>query len=127
MQQDWFADVMEFMRVNSQYIGSKPAEPPGEVRALRAALDDEEWRELRQAILDGHLELVADSIVDLIYVLIGRAISYGIDLRPLWDAVHRANMAKAAGPVREDGKRLKPEGWEPPPIAKLLMSQVPLS
>lgn len=40
----------------------------------------------------------------------------GIDLRPFFLEVHRTNMLKTTGPVREDGKRLKPEGWKPPRI-----------
>jgi len=40
----------------------------------------------------------------------------GIDLRPFFREVHRTNMLKTTGPVREDGKRLKPEGWQPPRI-----------
>ena len=115
MQQDWFADVLEFHVAMDAYIGTKPCEPDGEVRALRTSLDTEEWNELRSAVLASDLPLVADSIVDLIYVLIGRAISYGIDLRPLWDAVHKAKLAS-----------LKPEGWQPPDIIGLLHKQVPL-
>ncbi len=30
-------------------------------------------------------------------------------------------MAKADGPLREDGKRLKPEGWEPPQLKNMLL------
>jgi predicted HAD superfamily Cof-like phosphohydrolase len=40
----------------------------------------------------------------------------GMDLRPFFEEVHRTNMLKTTGPVREDGKRLKPEGWKPPRI-----------
>jgi predicted HAD superfamily Cof-like phosphohydrolase len=29
-------------------------------------------------------------------------------------------MAKAGGPTRADGKKLKPEGWEPPRIKEML-------
>lgn len=47
----------------------------------------------------------------------------GIDLRPVWSEVHAANMRKTTGPVREDGKRLKPEGWQPPDIAGVLRAQ----
>lgn len=43
----------------------------------------------------------------------------GIDLRPFFDEVHRTNMLKAGGPVREDGKKLKPPGWKPPRIADM--------
>ncbi len=43
----------------------------------------------------------------------------GLDLRPFFVLVHQANMLKISGPVREDGKRLKPEGWVAPDIAGL--------
>ena len=43
----------------------------------------------------------------------------GLDLAPFFEEVHRTNMLKLTGPVREDGKRLKPEGWKPPRIADM--------
>lgn len=49
---------------------------------------------------------------------------YGIDLGPLWDEVHRTNMAKVGGKTRADGKILKPDGWQPPRIQELLDVQV---
>jgi len=36
-----------------------------------------------------------------------------------WDEVHRTNMLKAAGPV-VNGKKMKPEGWQPPNIQGIL-------
>ncbi|NIQ95452.1 MAG: nucleoside triphosphate pyrophosphohydrolase family protein, partial [Desulfuromonadales bacterium] len=44
-----------------------------------------------------NIELTADALADLIYVAIGAAITYGIDLRPVWEEVHRTNMAKMGG------------------------------
>lgn len=61
-----------------------------------------------------------DAIVDTIVVLHNTTNAMGIDLEPFWDEVQRANMAKAGGPTREDGKKLKPEGWEPPKMRALL-------
>lgn len=61
-----------------------------------------------------------DGLCDLIYVTIGAAVQMGIDLEPFWDEVQRTNMAKVGGEIREDGKRLKPEGWKPPEIRKIL-------
>jgi hypothetical protein len=43
----------------------------------------------------------------------------GLDLRPFFTMVHHANMLKTTGPIREDGKRLKPEGWMAPDIIGL--------
>jgi len=74
----------------------------------------------------GHMDIVelADGIADTIYVLLGAAVEAGIKMEPIFAEVQRSNMAKAGGPVREDGKRLKPEGWQPPQIGKLLMEQL---
>lgn len=55
-----------------------------------------------------------DAVVDSIVVLLNTTNAMGIDLEPFWDEVQRANLAKAGGPTREDGKKLKPEGWKPP-------------
>jgi predicted HAD superfamily Cof-like phosphohydrolase len=64
-----------------------------------------------------------DGIVDSLVVLVGTAITFGVDLKPIFEAVHAANMAKAGGPKREDGKQLKPAGWKPPDVAGLLKAQ----
>jgi len=64
-----------------------------------------------------------DGAIDLIWVTLGWLHSVGVDQQPIWDAVAAANMAKSTGPVREDGKRLKPEGWTHPDIAALIDAQ----
>lgn len=51
------------------------------------------------------------------------AIDLGIDIKPLFEEVHRTNMLKVGGPTRADGKILKPEGWQPPRIRELLIEQ----
>lgn len=66
------------------------------------------------------LPAAVDGMCDLSYVTFGAAIEMGIDLEPFFDEVHRSNMAKVGGATREDGKTLKPEGWEPPAIERLL-------
>lgn len=123
MSQDWFADVLEFHRKFEVYIGATPSIPPENVRVLRTCLEDEEKLELIRACYAKDLPGIADGIADLIYVLLGRAIAYGIDLRPIWDEVQRANMAKVGGPLRGDGKKLKPPGWTPPNIVGVLSRQ----
>lgn len=63
---------------------------------------------------DPDIEETIDGLCDLLYVTFGTAVAMGIDLDPFFEEVHRANMAKLDGPKREDGKQLKPEGWQPP-------------
>jgi predicted HAD superfamily Cof-like phosphohydrolase len=38
----------------------------------------------------------------------GAAVSYGIDMEPVFNEVHRSNMSKVGGHKREDGKWVKP-------------------
>lgn len=61
-----------------------------------------------------------DGMCDVLVVTYGTAVDFGVDLEPFYDEVHRSNMAKAGGKRREDGKVLKPEGWQPPRIKELL-------
>jgi hypothetical protein len=63
-------------------------------------------------------------LADLIYVAIGTAVALGVDLRPVWDAVHAANLAKAGGPRRADGKFLKSADWVHPDIKGILAKQI---
>jgi len=64
-----------------------------------------------------------DALADIDYVVAGSYLEFGVDSRPIAAEVHRANMAKASGPVAANGKRLKPEGWTPPDIAGCLAAQ----
>lgn len=112
------ADVREFHRDVCEF------EPPATVAIrrpeLRAALIREEAEETVAAILRGDIVEAIDGMCDLLCVTYGTAEEFGVDLAPFWAEVHRSNMAKAGGPVRGDGKRLKPEGWQPPDIAGVL-------
>ena len=115
-------DVREFHEALGIPIGDTPAIRRGE---LRASLIEEEAREAIGAIRSGDLVGAIDGLCDLVCVVYGAALEFGIDLAPFWREVHRSNMAKAGGPVREDGKVLKPEGWVPPDIAGVLAAIAP--
>lgn len=65
-----------------------------------------------------------DAMCDIEVVVHNTSNAMGIDLEPFFDVVHKSNMEKAGGPLREDGKRLKPPGWKPPPIEEMLRNLV---
>jgi predicted HAD superfamily Cof-like phosphohydrolase len=118
-------DVRVFHEACDVPVLDKPQIPSQERCHLRNSLNDEEWEELWSALDRGDLVGIADALADLIYVLVGMALEYGIPLDKVWDAVQQTNIAKidpATGKVRkrEDGKILKPDGWQPPDIAGIL-------
>lgn len=124
--------VREFHEKFGVPILPLPAEPPVGRVILRWRLIKEEVDELARSLgqlgaasgLD--LARVADDLADIAYVVEGACLEFGIDSAAVLAEVHRANMAKVGGPVREDGKILKPEGWKPPDIASVLARQRPL-
>lgn len=73
-----------------------------------------------------HKAELAKELVDLIYVSIGMLNNLEIPADEVWAAVHASNMAKvdtATGKVvrREDGKILKPAGWQAPDILSRIL------
>lgn len=88
---------------------------------LRHALIREEARELTDALWNRDLPEIADGIGDLIFVALGTALEYGIDMTPVFDVIARTNMLKMADPA--GGKVAKPDGWEAPDIAGILREQ----
>ena len=56
-----------------------------------------------------------DALIDFCYFCGDAGAKAGVDLDPLMDQVHEANMEKVAHTQirREDGKICKPDGWQP--------------
>lgn len=124
---DIVSDVIKFHEAIGTEAGPpSPTVPTKKVEDLKMRLVTEEYLELIDAIRHKSVTGVADSCADLIYVTVGLALAFGIDLRPVWREVHRANLAKAGGPKRSDGKAMKPHGWQPPDIAGVLAKQMGL-
>lgn len=62
-------------------------------------------------------------LLDTVMVQLGHVCSAtGIDMRPLFEAVHRNNLTKAGGPV-VNGKLCKPPGFVPVDLKPLLEAQ----
>ena len=100
---------------------------PGQVdegtRRLRERLIQEEFDELKEAMGKQDLTAIAKELADLLYVVYGTAVSYGIDMDPVFREVHRSNMSKVGGHKREDGKWVKPPTYSPAVIAPILAGQ----
>jgi predicted HAD superfamily Cof-like phosphohydrolase len=81
----------------------------------------EEYNELREAIEANDRVEQLDALVDILVVTMGAIRAGGFDGEGAWEEVMRTNFAKIdpeTGKVRkrEDGKVLKPEGWQPPKL-----------
>ena len=58
-----------------------------------------------------------------LYVVYGTAVSYGIDMAPVFREVHRSNMSKIGGYKRGDGKWVKPTTYSPAAVEPILAEQ----
>ena len=92
-----------------------------DVHRLRVALIDEELAEFRNAGEAQDLVGIADALADLLYVVYGAAVTYGIDLEPVFREIHGSNMSKAR--VADGGKVLKGEGYVAPDVRTLIEAQ----
>jgi len=113
-----FRDQEKFMRASDQTVGELNAEQ----YKLYLSLMDEEWKELKAALLMEDRVEQLDALLDFIVVTIGAIHSGGFDGEGGWREVIGTNLAKIdkeTGKVRkrEDGKVLKPVGWVPPELA----------
>ena len=141
--------VEQFMRLAGQDVPASPEIPTEAVRLLRAKLIFEEAMETIEALgckvglpfgddiladhrhfqvfMHGEPDLIeiADGCADISVVTIGTLSACGIADRPLLEEVDDSNLQKF-GPGshrREDGKWIKPTGWVPPKIEKVLDEQ----
>ena len=112
-----FRDQEKFMKACDQTVGDLNAEQ----YKLYLALMDEEWKELKAALLMEDRVEQLDALLDFIVVTVGAIHSGGFDGEGGWKEVMATNLAKIdkeTGKVRkrEDGKVLKPIGWTPPDL-----------
>lgn len=115
--------VLEFHKQFEIPVALSPAVPDEQTQALRVRLIQEEFDELKEALHAKDLPNVAKELADLLYVVYGTAVSYGIDMEPVFQEVHRSNMSKVGGYKREDGKWVKPPTYSPAQIAPILAEQ----
>jgi hypothetical protein len=87
---------------------------------------DEEYGELEEALDDTSLTdrqrlvKLADALGDMVYVIFGTAVCWGIDLASIMDVIHTSNMTKSLEGFRSDGKVMKGPDYQPPEIEQAL-------
>lgn len=116
-------DVSEFLNK----MGTHDPENVTEFMHKRIYFIQEELSELSKAAYNKDPAAVADTLVDLVYYILGTAISLHIPWQAVWDAVHEKNMQKVSGSFRGvDNDSVKPEGWESPDIKTILDKHLPI-
>ncbi len=127
--------VAEFHSYYHVPILGSPDIPDQKRIDLRIELIREEFRELCFAcgvdmytyigkVNKPHLVDVADALGDLLYVVFGSALEFGLDMEPIFDEIQRSNMSKLGDngkPIyASNGKVLKGPHWFPPDIARII-------
>jgi len=104
-------------------VQTVPTDLNDDTKQLRVRLIQEEFDELKEAMAAGNLAAVAKELADLLYVTYGTAVSYGVDMEPVFQEVHRSNLSKVGGYKRADGKWVKPPTYSPADINPILEAQ----
>jgi predicted HAD superfamily Cof-like phosphohydrolase len=117
------AMVEEFHRKFDILVNRRPTVPNRSAKDLRERLIQEEFDELHEAMATDDLAAVAKELADLLYVVYGTAVSYGIDMEPVFREVHRSNLSKVGGYKRADGKWVKPPTYSPAGLEPILEAQ----
>lgn len=96
--------VAEFHRKHGHPVESEPTTIAHNQVWLRERLHSEEVQEVSDAMRFHGIDSVAKELADAVYVLLGTACEYGIDIEHAFMEVHRSNMSKPVGEKRDDGK-----------------------
>lgn len=141
----------ENLSVDKDRLENIPPMKAWDLLDLRYNLIDEEFTEFKRAVmaLQGALFTVfmrnkkikdlshnsfrqwkrakkemADALGDMLVVIIGSALTFGLDIEKIMERIHTSNMSKLGDdgkPIyREDGKVLKGPAYEPPQLEDLV-------
>jgi len=121
---DWVEALEEFHKAFSLTREEFPNITDPYTESLRVKLMISELAELISAMADDDIVGVADGIADLLYVVIGTGLAYGIPMKKVFDQVHANNMTKVgpSGKIIKDasGKVMKPKGYKPVDLSWIL-------
>ena len=107
-------------------FGTACDQPPSEANyKMYLDLIREETDELEEAIQDNDKVEQLDALIDILVVTMGAVRAAGWDGEGAWKEVMDTNFAKIDPTTnkvikREDGKVLKPEGWQAPQLAQFI-------
>lgn len=117
-----FKDQAQFMQACDQTVS---VFNESQYKLYCDLIEEEYNTELKAAIANNDKVEQLDALIDILVVTVGAIHSLGANGEAAWKEVMRTNFAKidpTTGKVRkrEDGKVLKPEGWQPPDIGRFI-------
>ncbi len=116
--------VREFMETFDHETPAEFMVPSEDTINLRRKLMEEEHLELLEEMKGRDKEKIAKELTDLLVVVYGTAIAYGIDADACMKEVHRSNMSKLGEDgkplYREDGKVLKGPNFSPADLSDIV-------
>lgn len=116
--------VEEFHKLYGVPIAEKPGLISDERYVLRHSLISEELHEFATAANERDIVGIADALGDLLYVVVGAALEYGIPIDEVMDEIQRSNLSKldenGKAVYRKDGKVMKGPNFSPPNIQGVL-------
>lgn len=115
MKIDMMGDVRNFHLKYGLGENKVPKAPSEASRDHRIRMVKEEANELVEALMTGDLVKIARECVDVLMVVLGTMLVYGLPINNIWQAVHAANMRKVQAPGNtKASKPTKPPGWQSP-------------
>lgn len=119
-----FDKVKQFHKIYNCNIGVSPGLPNQPERELRKSLLLEEYNEYLQGEENNDIVEIADALGDMLYIIYGTCVSYGIPIDRVFQEIHSSNLSKLdkdGNPIiRDDGKVLKGPNYFRPNIASIL-------
>lgn len=116
--------VYDFHKKFNSHVSSRPTLPDDSERTLRKSLLTEEYNEYLLGEKNNDIVEIADALGDMLYIIYGTAVSYGLPIDNIFQEIHDSNMSKLdknGNPVyREDGKILKGDNYFKPDLKKII-------
>jgi phosphoribosyl-ATP pyrophosphohydrolase len=95
----------------------------GDLRYYRLHLITEETAELAEALREMNEEETLDALADLLYVVLGTAVTFDLPIEAAFDEVHRSNMTKSPDYRKKRFTKdtdAKGDSYEPPNLQSVL-------
>lgn len=115
---DYLADTLHSISVSA--LKSGEVFSPADLACVRMHLITEEAAELAKALVRGDRVAAADAIGDLLYVVVGAAVSFGLPLDKIFDEIQKSNMTKAVRDPLDTRLRTKGASYVPPNIQAIV-------